>query len=187
MLGLAKSTQFAVQPVIDATEGGGLAPFVGDHDHAWQRLFPSAWDSGRYARPFPVAVGSALLGIFTACAGPAVMERTVVPLAGVWSCPEVGDLVVVDLGHYTLPATDKWGHFEIDLQHQLHFQDDGPLRGEMGRWDPDAEQLVLGGPLNGRPCTRLEIGLLDRTIGPDRDIPYRLLLAADPRYEKLTV
>jgi hypothetical protein len=90
---------------------------------------------------------AAAAGAGCSAAGP---EPTYVapPIVGRWSCGQIGELVIVDLGHYAISSGTGSGHFIITLDHEIAFEPDGPLAGEVGRWNTASGQLEIG-PASG--------------------------------------
>jgi hypothetical protein len=88
------------------------------------------------------AVACAALFVTAACMQPSLtIDQVGNLLLGSWQCPGVGELVIADLGHYFVADSSEWGHFLIDLQGEITFREDGPLRNQSGRLDLESRRL----------------------------------------------
>lgn len=87
------------------------------------------------------------------------IDRVAEVLPGRWECPDLGELVMFDLGHYLLVERSQWGHFLIDFDGEITFRDDGPLRGRAGRVDPESENVEIGPLDDAHACGRLDAPL----------------------------
>lgn len=97
-------------------------------------------------------VASMVMLVTFGCARPAA--STPQAFAGRWDCGSYGELIVFDRAHYALTSTNQSGHFSFASDgHEFTFGPDGPLEGEVGRWNASSGQLELGPAADASSCT----------------------------------
>lgn len=110
------------------------------------------WWRGVGGGKFAVVPVWVVVVVASGCAAPGPL--TAPSIAGRWNCESYGELIVFDQAHYALSTTDESGHFRLAFDdHEIIFEPDGPLAGEIGRWDPPSEQLEIGPSTDAATCT----------------------------------